>query len=265
MKKLTKYLKKRKTTIDFLLRIPQNKYTPNIFHKLRVEIKKLNSFFDLINFCSANFKRKATYKPFKTIFRQAGKVRELQIEDAMIKNYFGKKVVKEYRENLKILRSKAKNDFFLLLNRKLLSQLNKKYRLIIPNLYDINPKKIDTYFEKKGNQIQELLGQESIQKEQIHELRKQLKILNYNKAILVKEKPEKKLLQIDVLPELLGKWHDCQVIIEHLQNMQSKRQISPTEFDQIKIIKPKIVSECKILFNEIKILIPNIGLLEKNN
>lgn len=50
MKTLTKYIKKRETVIDFLLRKPSNKYTPNTFHKLRVEIKKLNSIFDLINF-----------------------------------------------------------------------------------------------------------------------------------------------------------------------------------------------------------------------
>lgn len=262
MKKLTKYLKKRKTTIDFLLKIPQNKYSPNIFHQLRVEIKKLNSLFDLIHFCSNDFKRRTTYKPFKSIFRQAGKVRELQIEDAMIKNYFEKKVVKDYRKNLKKLRLKAEKDFFVLVNKRLMIQLNKKYPLIVAHLDDINPKKINTYFEKKRNQIQELLGQEIIQREQIHELRKHLKILNYNKAIVDKEK--ERILNQDILPELLGKWHDCQVIIAHLQKTHNKRQLSPTELDQIKIIKQKIVSEYKILFNEIKIILPDLGLVANN-
>ena len=262
MKKLTKYLKKRKTTIDFLLRIPQNKYTPNIFHQLRVEIKKLNSLFDLIQFCSHDFTRKTTYKPFKSIFHQAGKVRELQIEDAMIKNYFEKKVVKDYRKNLKKLRLKAETEFFVLVNKKLMIQLNKKYRAIIPHLYGIDQKKINTYLEKKANQIQELLGQEIIQREQIHELRKHLKILNYNKAIVDKEK--ERILNQDILPELLGKWHDCQVIIENLQNTHNKRQLSPAALYQIKIIKQKIVSEYKILFNEIKTIIPDLGLVAKN-
>lgn len=265
MIKLTKYLKKSKTTIDFLLKVPKKKYTLNTFHKLRIEIKKLNSLFDLIHFCSNDFKRKTTYKPFKSIFRQAGKVRELQIEDAMLQKYFEKKCIKDYRKTIKILGLKAKEDFFILVNKKLMNQLNKKYRLIIPYLYEIDSKKITIYLEEKENQIRELLDQEISQVEQIHEIRKQFKILNYIKAILITEEPEKKLLELDVLPELLGKWHDYQVIIEHLQNMQNKRQLNPTEFDQIKIIKSKIVSECKILFNEIKKLIPNLGLLANNN
>lgn len=258
MKRLIKYLKKRKTTIDFLLKIPENKYSSNTFHKLRVEIKKLNSLFDLIHFCSSDFKRKKTYKLFKSIFRQAGKVRELQLEDTMLKKYFDKKAIKDYRKNLKTQQFKAEGKFFALVNKKLLIQLNKKYRLIILHLYNVNPQKINTYFEKKRNQIQELLGQESTQIKQIHEIRKKLKILNYNRAIVVEEQPEKKLLKLDVLPELLGKWHDCQVIIEHLEKTQNKKQLSLATLQQIKIIKPKIVSEYKILFNKIKIIIPDL-------
>jgi hypothetical protein len=40
-----------------------------------------------------------------------------------------------------------------------MDQLNKKYRTIIPHLYGIDNKKINTYLEKKGNHIQELLSQ----------------------------------------------------------------------------------------------------------
>jgi hypothetical protein len=32
-----------------------------------------------------------------------------------------------------------------------------------------------------------------------------------------KEKQDQKLSKQDVLPKLLGKWHDCQVIIKHLK------------------------------------------------
>ena len=267
MKTLTKYLKKRKNAIDFLLRKPSKKYTPNTFHKLRVEIKKLNSLFDLIHFCSNDFKRKTTYKPFQSIFPQAGKVRELQIEDAMLKNYFEKKVIKDYRKNLKRLRLKAEEDFFLLVNKKLMNQLNKKYQAIIPHLHRINQKNINTYLDKKKNYIQELLVQESIQIEQIHKLRKQLKILNYNKALIDKENPQEKLskqdekpTKHDVLPELLGKWHDCEVIIKHLKKTLKKEQLSLTELNQIKTIKSKIVHESNVLLNEIRNALPESGL-----
>jgi CHAD domain-containing protein len=256
MKTLTKYLKKRKDVIGILLRKPSSKYTSNTFHKLRVEIKKLNSIFDLIKFCSTNFKRKTTYQPFKLIFRKAGKVRELQIENAMLKNYFENKVIKDYRKSLKKLRLKAEEDFFLLVNKKLIDRLNKKHCTINPHLGQIDKKKINTYLEKKENQIHELLGQEIIQTGQIHKLRKQLKILNYNRAIVDKEKQDEDLLKQDLLPELLGKWHDCQVFIKHLKKALNRGKLSQTEVKKLKIIQSKIVYESNILFNEIKNTIP---------
>lgn len=261
MKTITKYLKKRKDAIGFLLRKPSNKYTPNTFHKLRVEIKKLNSFFDLIKFCSTNFKRKETYNPFKLIFRKAGKVRELQIEDAMLKNYFENKVVTDYRKSLKKLRLKAEEDFFKLVNKKLIYRLNKKHYTINPHLDKIDKKKINSYLEKKQNHIQELLGQEIIQSEQIHNLRKQLKILNYNRAIEDTKKQDEDLLKQDVLPELLGKWHDCQVIIKHLEKTLNRRKLSRNEEDQLKITQSKIVNKRNILFDEIKNVILENPLL----
>lgn len=248
MKTLTKYLKNRIDVIDSLLRKSRDKYTPNTFHKLRVEIKKLNSSFDLINFCSTTFKRKATYKPYKIIFGKAGKVRELQIEDEMLNNYFGNKMIKDYRKSLKKLRLKAENDFFSLVNKKLMDQLHKKHHSLIPHLREIDNKKIAIYLEKKENQIKELLHREIIQTEQIHQLRKKLKVLNYNKAITSKEKHSTQ----DVLPEILGKWHDCQVIIKHLEKALNQEKLSLTEAEQLKIIHSKIVNKRNILFNEIK-------------
>jgi len=58
VKALTEYFKNREDAISFLLQKSARAYTPVTFHKLRVEIKKVNAFFELINFCSKDFKRK---------------------------------------------------------------------------------------------------------------------------------------------------------------------------------------------------------------
>ena len=63
MKLKAKYLKKRRDTINSLLEKPKRLYTPTAFHKLRVELKKLNAFFDLIKFCSKDFKQKKHLSP----------------------------------------------------------------------------------------------------------------------------------------------------------------------------------------------------------
>ena len=72
MKLNAKYLKNRRDAINSLLEKPKRLYTPATFHKLRVELKKLDAFFDLIKFSSKDFKRKKTFKPFKLIFNHAG-------------------------------------------------------------------------------------------------------------------------------------------------------------------------------------------------
>ena len=84
VKHLIKYFNKRKSTIDSILKKSNSKYNSKTIHKLRIEIKKLNALFDLIYFCENNFKQKKTFEPLKFIFRQAGKVRELQLEEEMI-------------------------------------------------------------------------------------------------------------------------------------------------------------------------------------
>jgi len=55
VKALVKYLEKRRSAIDSLLEMPNHKYTSGTFHKLRVEIKKLNAPFELLNFCAKEF------------------------------------------------------------------------------------------------------------------------------------------------------------------------------------------------------------------
>ena len=71
MKRLTRYLKRREIAINLLMKRPTDRFTAVTIHKLRVEIKKLRAFLNLISFYSNNFKRKKAYKPFKKLFKQA--------------------------------------------------------------------------------------------------------------------------------------------------------------------------------------------------
>ena len=60
MKIGAEFLKKQEEALTFLLVKPSAKFTSNDFHQLRLEIKKLNAFLDLVNFCSNDFNRKMT-------------------------------------------------------------------------------------------------------------------------------------------------------------------------------------------------------------
>ena len=61
MKALKKYFKNRIIAINQLIETPRDAYTAETFHQLRVETKKLNALFELINFSENGFKKKKLF------------------------------------------------------------------------------------------------------------------------------------------------------------------------------------------------------------
>ncbi len=140
MKALKKYLKKRKSAITVLLEKQPEFFTSDTFHTLRLEIKKLNALFDLVAFCSKGFQQKKTLKPFKLIFRQAGKIREIQVEEALLEAHFSPDFVIQHRNDLEKTLTEEFNNFFLISNPSFVQKLQKKYSKINAALAKTNKK-----------------------------------------------------------------------------------------------------------------------------
>lgn len=261
MKALEDYFKKREDAILDLLGKPGRKFTVGTFHELRVEIKKLNALFDLIHFCAPGFKRKKTFKPFKRIFRQAGKVRELQLEEALFDERFDH-ASGDYRKQLKKLRTKEREAFFSMPTKRLTRRMKKKHRVIVTALSRLNRKKVEQYLEEKKEEIKEVLHQTPLQAEQIHEARKLLKTFNYNRMILASEK-QKALLKKEPLSPLMGEWHDCQVTINRLQTAIDSGKIDEEEIRQLETMKAAIAADRKKLFDQLNSAIPASEFFEE--
>ena len=251
MKKIVNYLKNREESLFLLLRKPSSKYTPETFHKLRLEIKKINAFFDLVQFCSNDFKRKKAFQPFKLIFRQAGKVRELQLEETMFKKYLRYNSLNTFFSNLTTMRQKEETLFFLMVNKDYLNQIQKNLDSLHPYLSDIDNKKTVHYLKKKRKKIKKIISQGTLEKKELHQLRKYLKILNHNKTIYKKESPDKSLQKKEDLSELLGNWHDLQVIVNHLKKTLNNNPLRLEEINHLKDIKTKITLQREIVLNKI--------------
>lgn len=265
MKALKTYFKTRKKALLSLLEKPRKKYTPETFHQLRVEIKKLNALFDLIESSSKKFRRKKSIKPFKTIFRQAGKVRDLQIEDVIFKKYIQDGLLIEYRAKLSKRQAKEKNHFFSLINEKTASRLKKQGNKIAPFVSKLAPKKVDEYMLQKRKKIENFLRQPNLDTEQLHELRKLLKTYYYNQMSLSLEKQNQKISKKEELTELLGKWNDGVVIIGHLQKTIEKAKINSKEISLLKSLKIKIAAKNNLLLDQINKAIPESELFEQKN
>jgi predicted RNase H-like nuclease (RuvC/YqgF family) len=251
VKTLIKYFEKRKSNIIALLEKPRSEYVPATFHELRVEIKKLNALLHLVEFCANAFERKKIFEPFKTIFRQAGKVRELQLEEAILKKHFSRHSLSDYRNDLKQQQHREQDEFFSMVNDKFISRLEKKFHKIVPFLEEVNKKKADRYLEERENTIKELTVHDTLQSEQAHELRKQLKTLNYNRKSLSGDKQSTAHLKSDTISELLGKWHDYQVMSGHLEKVISTGGVNQEEMKQLDSIKEKINSQSERIFKRI--------------
>ncbi len=251
MKVMTKYFKKREEAINHLLKNSKCEYTPATFHALRVEIKKLDAFLDIVNSTSEDFERAKVFKPFKEIFDQAGKVREIYIEETTLKKYSAMPLVKLYRDKLKKSRLQEQAHYFSIADKKVVSKLKDSYRKIATVLDQVDKEKVKTYMKEKQNEIIKLLNQQSIKVAHAHDLRKKLKKFNYNRKSLKQEKKYKPLPQEEILPDLLGKWHDGQVIVKHLKKSMATDAINPKEMNELKKVTTKISSKTNSLFRKI--------------
>ena len=263
MHRLVIYLRKRAKSIHSILEKPEVEYSTNTFHKLRVEIKKVKALFDLIYFCSEDFEFEKHFRPFKEIFVLAGKVRELQLEEQLLNKYRSSFVLNEYRNTLSSKLFQEERSYFAMINQELSVQLDNKFQIITSILSKIHKKEGNCYIEKKRKDIQKLLSEESLKANDLHNLRKQIKILDYNQKSLSSKEEYHSESNYDQLTKLLGKWHDCQIFINHLNIIMEADTLNLEEKSQIKNLKSKISSKRERYFNKIEVIMSELKLLKK--
>lgn len=251
MKALKKYLHNRKVNIEFLLEKPKRNFTPGTFHKLRIEFKKLNAFLDLVNYCSKDFRKKKIFKPFKQVFRQAGIVRELQLQEAMLKKYFPDNSIPGYKALLRKSRLNETRTFFSMIDPKMFTRFENKFTEVESFLPKIKLKTAISYLDSETEKIKNLIKVSPLQKEQLHELRKRLKMLDNNRTSLSMDENKAHIPKKEGLPRLLGDWHDLQVMIEHLNTGLHLGEINSNEVIHLENLKTKMSAESDLLFGPI--------------
>ncbi len=246
----------RLLAIENILEKPRSKFTPGTFHKLRVEIKKLNALFDLLSDCSEKFNRVKIFKPFKKIFRQAGKVRELQLEETILKKFKLISVLSDYIISVRKQRLREQGIFFSMVDQKMKDRIKSGYKLISPFLSDINKLNTENYLNDKTNNIKKIINRPDLQTEQLHELRKLLKKVSYIRKGVSAEKLINPESEINKLSGLLGKWHDFQVMIRHLDKAIEYGEINDMEIKFLKNLKLNLSTDISNLSEKIKTEIP---------
>lgn len=242
------YLKKIRKNIITLLKKSPEKFEDEDYHKLRVEIKKLKAVAGFIQFSNKKFLKKKHLKPFKKVYKQAGKIRELQLEASFIKKN-NPQFIEQYLSDLDKRIEKEKKKFASLPRRKTKRKTKKAVKRIELFLEEINEAANIQFINKEREKVAQLTRQLPLKPANVHELRKLLKEDFYNRKRM--DQPSLKIKAEDDFLELLGSWHDCVVLNNQIGTSILKAKIDPAELAELLKINAGVSLQSENLFNEI--------------
>lgn len=188
-------------------------------HKMRTSTKRLRALFQLIEFITEKeFKAKKQLRKLRQVFKHAGKIREIQIEALLVKEYELKLNVHfpEYLEYLKRREHKEIAAFLKSIppikNRDRILK-DEKIINVIENLTDDSLKQFSAAFIIVKTKIIQRHIHNPASNHRIHENRTMLKQIYYLYGILSVLSPIKNYFKTDVMriremEQYLGTWHD---------------------------------------------------------
>ena len=242
------YLKKLRKRIITLLKKSPEKFEDEDYHKLRVEIKKLKAVAGFIQFSNKKFSKKIHLKPFKKVYKQAGKIRELQVEESFLKKN-NSQFIKLYLSDLAKRIEKKKKKFATLPGKKTRRKTKKAVKGIEPFFQNTNEADSIAFIDNERKKITQLTKELPLEPANVHQLRKLLKEDFYNRKRMYQPSP--KIKAEDDFLELLGNWHDCAVLNNQIGKSILKAETNSAELAELLKINAAVSLQSENLFNEI--------------
>jgi CHAD domain-containing protein len=243
---LERYFRKRIYSVIREYSTPPSERTEETFHRLRVEIKKIKALYHLIDFVNKKFPRKKLLKPFKEVFDNAGKVRNLQVEENIIKSFSLKN---HLISTLHKKQSKATHKFEEIRDKNLSIQIDKSAEEAERFLKDIQLSELRRYNKKVLSKIKNLIKASFVEKD-LHKIRMKLKEFYYNLK-LTNARSNRLVKNLNRLLELIGSWHDYYFVIIRLDELISKGKLNEKETMVLQAIRGNAVLKKRVLLNKI--------------
>lgn len=242
------YLKKIMKNLNALLKKSPAEFLDEDFHKLRVEIKKLKAVAGFIEFVNKNFSKKKALNSFKKIYKQAGKIRELQLEAYFLKTN-NPQFIEQYLSDLAKRIEKEKKKFASIPRKKTKRKTKKGVKTIKLFFHDTDEADSLVFINKEREKVAQLTRRLPLKAAKVHQLRKLLKEDFYNRKRM--DQPSPKIKAEDKFLELLGSWHDCVVLNRQIGTSILKAKIDPAELAELLKINAAVSLQSENLFNEI--------------
>ncbi len=202
-----------------------------VLHKIRVELKKINTMFHLIHYCSVNFKSRKEFIDLKNIFRAAGKIREIQQTYKLMLKYKIKKSLQKKIQD---------DEYDLTMNFRMgtghfKKNVNDAFKRTKIYTSRINSGSLSEFLMLRQLRLQDLISPD-LDPDNLHNVRKVIKDIVYLSEI--KYGKNNKIEPVfDEIQNLIGKWHDKQVLIALLDEDRTAKHIRILE---------KLRSACEI-------------------
>ncbi|MDP4286162.1 MAG: CHAD domain-containing protein [Bacteroidota bacterium] len=243
-------MKKIAKSFNSLLKKPVEKFGKEDYHKLRVEIKKLRVILDYGKYCDKKFKRKKYFKTFKKIFKQSGKIREYQLEESVLKKYEQYSIA-QYLMDIENRIKKEENKIPSMLDKEFWKKANKAFGDIDASIKKLDEQKVDEFTKSVRSKIKDIILPGYLEPEQVHPLRKLLKVDYYNRKFLDLKDQEKITREEDNFLTMLGEWNDCHTMNNQLEKSIAQEKIDPTLLLQLLKLDAEILLNSENLLKDI--------------
>ncbi|MBD3287575.1 CHAD domain-containing protein [candidate division KSB1 bacterium] len=222
------YYQQRAVNIRENYRTAIHYFSEDGVHDLRVEIKRLRAFYNLINWINRNFKAKKRLKPIRRLFKAAGKIRDMHVLQQIARDRSNKENlnIHEFYNLLKHYELEARDDFFKKYKNYDLSILEQNLSYIETALsiidYEYISHKMHQRLDKMTSELIEFKNHPQLEEADLHKIRILCKESRYVLEIIrsTEEENEKfKILndKMRAVHQALGKWHDCDVCLHRLK------------------------------------------------
>ena len=267
-KELINYFEHLEADVHFTYMEIHRDLRKGTIHDLRIALKRLQAFIKMWGAVNPHFPEKSAVKRFRTLFVEAGRLRDLHIEISLIStkeemlklnNGTSKQVADRIKEQKRIFRE-FEEAFSVFGIRETCMQVASQLRKTsIPHLR-IGLRK---YFQDLLCNLSRLSREGMRSKNCLHELRRQIKEAQYNLIAIDKATPHIRLSMdllkpLETLQNQLGKWHDHCITIEKSKNLWNvpqslRRQLRRDEAQYLKEIRSflaQLPQLCDLLWDE---------------
>ena len=193
-------------------------------HQFRVQVKKLRAMLILLDAVSSKNKLTRDFKPVRKIFKQCGLIREAYINMLLTSRYklndeeFILGQVNEMEKNILSFKKLAK---------KHLKTIKSAHADLEHDLKAVDDDSVNEFYKRQLEQIASRLNELQFN-ESLHDCRKQIKNLVYNRKIAQKALDGKLEIDNDYLDKLqdrIGNWHDNELAMELFSALEKNKPL----------------------------------------